>query len=107
MVIIVGDIKPLMDDNGIVIQMQMHSSSFVISSTVMIFREVYCESIMENIKIVGFQLLEFVIWLRLLGFPYTNILIRVFNKPMGASIVKWTKQVLKYTKAVVFLVKGL
>ena len=27
--------------------------------------------------------------------------------PMGASIVKWTKQVLRYTKAMVFLVKGL
>ena len=26
---------------------------------------------------------------------------------VGASIVKWTKQVLRYTKAVVFLVKGL
>ena len=34
-------------------------------------------------------------------------LIPHYNYARDASIVKWTKQVLQYTKAVVFLVKGL
>ena len=33
--------------------------------------------------------------------------LHAIDKWVGASIVKWTKQVLRYTKAMVFLVKGL
>ena len=38
----------------------------------------------------------------------TNVLLAYCSTIlMGASIVKWTKQVLRYTKAMVFLVKRL